>query len=363
MYKLDLIKNGVRHPVPNSLKQIKLNKINDIITDEFKSCRKEQCYDCLDEGSRKIFGVEEEPALSENVYHEPALQLIEKHKNGLVLDFGAGIKNTYYTNVVNLDINPYDNTDVVAVGDMLPFKDNSFDAIHSNAVLGHVKNPFACAKELVRVLKPGGDLFCCVPFLQPFHTCPHHYYNMTSEGLKNLFPTIKIRAVDAYDELRPITSLKLLATDYANGLNGYTKEKFLNMKISDIINTSYNRLRNSDIVVELSEEKNTKMACCQTLFGTKPETDETTLKIVSATYGSSTSHDDVAEKIKSLVADNHLTITSNQRIASMFGDPAEGHPKKLKVEWQRLNSKNEVILKGKISCDEYSGKLRTPLIL
>ena len=26
-----------------------------------------------------------------------------------------------------------------------------------------------------------------VPFLQPFHAYPHHYYNMTAQGLANLF--------------------------------------------------------------------------------------------------------------------------------------------------------------------------------
>jgi SAM-dependent methyltransferase len=57
----------------------------------------------------------------------------------------------------------------------------------SIAVLEHVRDPFRCAAELYRVLKPGGDLFVAVPFLQPFHGYPNHYYNMTSSGVRNLF--------------------------------------------------------------------------------------------------------------------------------------------------------------------------------
>ena len=76
---------------------------------------------------------------------------------------------------------------MLGVGEALPFKDNAFDAVLSLSVLEHVRDPFACAAEIARVLKPGGKLICCVPFLQPLHGYPHHYYNMTGQGLRALF--------------------------------------------------------------------------------------------------------------------------------------------------------------------------------
>ena len=45
----------------------------------------------------------------------------------------------------------------------LPFADSSFDAVFSHALLEHLKEPVRAAKELKRVLKPGGMLGVCTP--------------------------------------------------------------------------------------------------------------------------------------------------------------------------------------------------------
>ncbi|HEX3450908.1 MAG TPA: methyltransferase domain-containing protein, partial [Isosphaeraceae bacterium] len=70
--------------------------------------------------------------------------------------------------------------------------DDAFDAVISVPVLEQVRDPFTAAKEITRVLKPGGKLFCCVRFLQPFHGYPNHYYNMTHVGLASLFGGLKV---------------------------------------------------------------------------------------------------------------------------------------------------------------------------
>ena len=48
---------------------------------------------------------------------------------------------------------------VGAVGEYLPFPDNTFDVILSHQVLEHVENPAAVICEAHRVLKPGGYIF------------------------------------------------------------------------------------------------------------------------------------------------------------------------------------------------------------
>ncbi|MGE3783147.1 MAG: class I SAM-dependent methyltransferase [Alphaproteobacteria bacterium] len=48
---------------------------------------------------------------------------------------------------------------VGAVGESLPFSDNTFDLILSHQVLEHVENPAAVIREAYRVLKPGGYIF------------------------------------------------------------------------------------------------------------------------------------------------------------------------------------------------------------
>jgi SAM-dependent methyltransferase len=102
------------------------------------------------------------------------------------LDFGAGIKrpDELAVNAVFLDAIQFPNIDVVTASDRLPFKDETFSLVVSQAVFEHLPNPFRAAKEVLRVLKPGGSILIDTAFMTPFHADPDHYFNMTSEGLR-----------------------------------------------------------------------------------------------------------------------------------------------------------------------------------
>ena len=52
---------------------------------------------------------------------------------------------------------------IAAVGERLPYADNSVDVILSNEVLEHVEDDRASAREIVRVLKPGGRAVIFAP--------------------------------------------------------------------------------------------------------------------------------------------------------------------------------------------------------
>lgn len=52
---------------------------------------------------------------------------------------------------------------VAAVGERLPYADASFDIAFSNDVLEHVADDAMCAREILRVLKPGGRAVIYVP--------------------------------------------------------------------------------------------------------------------------------------------------------------------------------------------------------
>ncbi len=210
--------------------------------------------------------IEETGNVSDHNYDDRALQLINKHSNGLVLDAGAGLRSVYYPNVVNAEIVDYPTTDVLAFADALPFKDNSFDAVISLNVLEHVPNPFAAAEELHRVLKPGGDLYVAVPFLQPFHGYPNHYYNMTTSGLKGLFASgfsnVECGVLEAG---HPIHALTWMLNSYANGLGPQEKEEFTNLKISEILEAD----TKANYVKSLSEYAMEELSCVNYLTGTK----------------------------------------------------------------------------------------------
>lgn len=175
-------------------------------------------------------------AVSSNPYDAFALGLFSWLEDGLILDAGAGFNADYRPNVVNLEVVDYPTCDVRAVGERLPFKDASFDAVLSLAVLEHVRDPFACAAEIQRVLKPGGLLCAVVPFLQPYHGFPHHYYNMTGQGLRNLFSGLE--AIDQKVPLSglPIWSLCWFIREYSQNLPEPEREAFHAMKIGDFLN-------------------------------------------------------------------------------------------------------------------------------
>ena len=135
--------------------------------------------------------------LIESEYTHPyggrAIELVNRC-TGLVLDIGAGITNPANTpsNVVLMDAVHYDNLDLVSTCARLPFLDNSFEAVVSQAVFEHVADPFLLAKEILRVLKPGGIFYLTTAFMQPLHGDPFHYFNMTANGLKRVLSGFEI---------------------------------------------------------------------------------------------------------------------------------------------------------------------------
>jgi SAM-dependent methyltransferase len=104
----------------------------------------------------------------------------------LVCDLGSGTRG-YGDRVVCVDGYGYDNVHVVCDLVALPFADGSIDGIISVAVLEHVPDPATHVAEMLRVLRPGGRVYCYFPFMQAFHASPHDYSRLTMPGLRHLF--------------------------------------------------------------------------------------------------------------------------------------------------------------------------------
>ena len=124
-----------------------------------------------------------------NPYSTKALKLIRDNPTSIILDFGAGNprQEELYKHVVRMEFVHYRSTDIVSTYRNIPFRDESFDFIISESVFEHVKDPWHYAEELYRVLRIRGIVLVDTAFLQPVHGDPHHYFNMTLQGLKEVF--------------------------------------------------------------------------------------------------------------------------------------------------------------------------------
>lgn len=77
------------------------------------------------------------------------------HPGGLLLDNGGGDRRHGDPRVINLEYLPYELPDLLADGLNLPFADDTFDAVYSQAVLEHVPDPQRAVDEMHRVLRRG----------------------------------------------------------------------------------------------------------------------------------------------------------------------------------------------------------------
>jgi SAM-dependent methyltransferase len=116
--------------------------------------------------------------------------LAECPQGSVVLDVGSGVRRLR-PDIVNLDIDLFENVDVVANATRIPFLDATFNLVISEAVLEHVPDPRGVVSEMIRVLRPGGHLYIEIPFLQGFHADPHDYQRYTLPGLDVLLADLE----------------------------------------------------------------------------------------------------------------------------------------------------------------------------
>ena len=221
-----------------------------------------RALNCLSATAYRLSRLTKTANISSHEYDDRAEQMIAEisMRGGKILDCGAGFRTTLSDTVINLEIVDYLSTDVLAAGQSLPFADGVFDAVFSFAVLEHVNDPFACARELTRVLKPGGLAYVSVPFLQPEHGYPDHYFNMTRQGLRTLFPAMRIREqfVPVYG--RPVVSLHWIASSYARSLEGAARERFLDLSFGELLAKGQYDWLDDDLVTKVSEAGNFELA-------------------------------------------------------------------------------------------------------
>jgi SAM-dependent methyltransferase len=112
------------------------------------------------------------------------------NKEAVIVNLGSGSSNMS-SKVSNVDIYPYADVDMTCDINSLPFKNDSVDMVFSIAVLEHVPSPEHVVAEILRILKPGGTVYCLFPFMQGFHAAPYDYSRRSQAGLYLLFKDFK----------------------------------------------------------------------------------------------------------------------------------------------------------------------------
>lgn len=121
----------------------------------------------------------------------PRMVLEYIKRDGLVADIGSGPERLG-KEFINVDVFPFPEVDVVADATRLPFKNNSLDGAVSESLFEHVPDASLVAREMVRVVKPGGYIYVSAPFIHPYHASPDDFNRWTISGLKHMFPDLEI---------------------------------------------------------------------------------------------------------------------------------------------------------------------------
>lgn len=89
---------------------------------------------------------------------------------------------------VRLDLFPGADVDVVGDLHRLPAEwSGSFDCFIANAVFEHLDRPWLAAKEVARVLAPGGLFFVATHQCFPYHGYPSDFFRFSREALRLIF--------------------------------------------------------------------------------------------------------------------------------------------------------------------------------
>ena len=114
---------------------------------------------------------------------------VQRHSTtGRVLDLGARIApyGKWFPNRVTLDLRATPDVAVVGNGYMLPFPNDTFEAVLCTEVLEHLREPQTALDEMFRVLRTDGRLVLTTRFIFPIHDAPHDYFRFTCYGLEHL---------------------------------------------------------------------------------------------------------------------------------------------------------------------------------
>ncbi len=114
---------------------------------------------------------------------------------GEVIDIGGGRSESYLPDMgrsADVVFRTFDlkaGQQVDFEKDTLPVADGAYDTVLFLNVMEHIFNHQHIANEVVRIVRPGGQLIGFVPFLMWYHPDHSDYFRYTHESLEKIFKT------------------------------------------------------------------------------------------------------------------------------------------------------------------------------
>jgi len=163
--------------------------------------------------------------------------------NGTLLDFGCGSKpyKNLFSNkrYIGVDVigkghlHEKEPVNVYYDGEILPFRDETFDSLFSSEVFEHVFNLETVLSELKRVLKKDGLALFTVPFVWDEHEIPYDFGRYSSFGIKYLLEKKGFQIIKLEKSTRFLETVFQLWNLYLY-YKLYTKNKYLNILVNII---------------------------------------------------------------------------------------------------------------------------------
>jgi SAM-dependent methyltransferase len=172
--------------------------------------------------------------------------------DALCISIGGGPTRPH-PSLVNLNIGPFPNVDVVADAYHLPYGGESVDAVFCEAVLEHLEYPDRAVSEMWRVLRHGSRLFAATPFLQPYHGYPDHYQNFTLNGHRRLFERAGFSITSSGTCVGPTVALSQMISLYAKS---YLPTRALKLLAGFLADSASILLKPLDRVINRNPESN-----------------------------------------------------------------------------------------------------------